>query len=222
MSFASFYLGGERNCKKRQREEEKDEDALTPEERVMYLDLNTKFTNNSKAKDIFNMAPKGASDPKARQVLIALQDMCIKENTITKAHFDQIAQQMAIVDTENRGLTRSNEQLRAANERFGPIQKILDENKGLQALIFKQSTAEVELKAKVKALEHRVMVSSTHWSEHYKGEKDAMRKHAIEQLAELHWDFLDKVVDSRQDVSDDLRDCIISFMEKSRLVLNLI
>jgi len=217
--FATFFLNG-----KRKREEEDDEDdenecKLTPVERGIFMDLKLKYRNNSKAQKLFSLAPNDLNDKKARQVLVAIQDLHIKEIMLEKAHFDAMSSQIDLLDAENRGLRRTNEQLLAANERLSPIESILQDAKAMQDLVFKQSATEKELREKLQMMERRLLKASSEWNEYYRGEKNKMRNVAIDELEEHHWTFID-YIDSRTDVPPDLRDAIIEFMGRTRLVLN--
>lgn len=207
--FASFFLNAEAKTPKRAKCVEND--PLTPAERALYADLNIKYINSTSQRSVFDQAPKGMDDPKARHVLIALLNIERQQLMVDKQRHDAVVREL-------EDLKKKNERLENTLQNLSFVQKTMEESRDLQDMIFKMSTEAKEMEKEHKATQKRLLNASTHWSNHYREEMAKMREQAISELESVHWDFMDKVVNPKME--PDMRDQVIYYMELARLVLN--
>lgn len=207
MSFVLSFDQGEKETKRLKVEEEEEESLLSPTECALYAELNHRYLNRSEMKPIFDLAPQGLEDPKARKVLVALLNVERQALRVEKGENEALIQ-------SHQELVNRCQQLEKMMDVLKPVKSILDESKGKDALIFELGKKLIEANGKSQELEQRAIKASTHWNAYYKQEMDKKRETAMGKMEAVHWEFLDTMGENAS------RDDVIQFMEKCRLIIN--
>ena len=125
---------------------------------------------------------------------------------------EQEARRLERSMSEAQRLMDENARLNKELEHLRPVGNILEQNAGMQKLIFEQN-------AELKSLRQKLLQEKTFWQQQFRNERDYNRNQVMAFLQKAQWEFLDT---HGEGMSDELRDALIEFMEESRIqVCNL-
>lgn len=198
MSDFIFALLQEERKRKRNEEEEEEDPRLVIYEQSLYFELSKRYAVSHPS--LFEQAPLGFRDPKARNVLVALLNLERQEHA-------QRESDLSVARARIEALEKELEVLR-------PIASILETKQSLENLVF---TQQAELK-RLKAREDEKETLFRKERETLRREREEQMESALAALNAEHWKFLDETVEKMNDLPD-FRDQFIEFVERMRLIV---
>ena len=230
--FLVTFVNGETQRKKKRAKCDNDENvtpsseenlsALTPLEQVCFFELYQKYGSDPQVRDMETQVPLKAKDPKARDMLVMLM-------MVDRQHMTQQLAQMNGLYAQIKERDEKIAHLEKTLTLLFPIEKILKENKEMQTLVFKQSGEKRTLEETLRKLEVQLADITTRVSEQFRNERDSIRKNAIDRMNEEYWnltEFINKILYKREQkevsvvTTNEVRDAVINFADKIRLILH--